>query len=151
VSESSGRWARGLEATLPADAGTPGGPSTVSCASAGTCAAVGSHNDTSNNSQGLVLSATLAPHDTTVTRARIGRRRHTAVFTSTAAGSMAFQRAMVKRKQHERRHTKPKLEFRACTPKSYDHLKHGRYTFEVRGVSSAGAVDPNPAIRKFKI
>jgi thymidylate synthase ThyX len=98
------------------------------------------------------LTATLAPHDTTVTHATIRSKRRRALFTFAAAGSTSFQCALVKPRQDARHHKKPKLEFRGCTPpKSYKHLEHGRYTFEVRGVSSTGTVDPKPAIRKFKI
>ena len=53
-------WAAGVEAGLPADAG--GSPEvrlgSVSCGSAGDCAAVGGYVDGSNGSQGLLLSET---------------------------------------------------------------------------------------------
>jgi hypothetical protein len=43
------------------------------------------------------------------------------------------------------------VNFSACSsPKTYKRLKPGKYTFQVRGVNSAGS-DPSPAIRKFKI
>jgi hypothetical protein len=60
LDKTSGRWARGVEATLPANAAT--NPevvlSSVSCASAGNCAAVGTYLDSSGNLQGLLLSET---------------------------------------------------------------------------------------------
>jgi len=58
LSESSGTWGTGAEAALPAGAGTNPAVTvdSVSCASAGNCAAVGNYIDTSGNQQGLVLS-----------------------------------------------------------------------------------------------
>ena len=58
LSESGGTWSAGVEATLPAGAGSEPGvhlPS-VSCASAGNCSAVGYYIDSSGNRQGLLLS-----------------------------------------------------------------------------------------------
>src|SRR5437764_9468923 len=52
------KWTAGLKAALPADAATNPDPNltSVSCASAGSCAAVGSYTDASGHSQGLLLS-----------------------------------------------------------------------------------------------
>jgi hypothetical protein len=62
LSETSGRWAAGVEASLPANAGTnPDAFSdrvSVSCASAGNCTAVGGYKDSSGHQQGLLLSET---------------------------------------------------------------------------------------------
>ena len=60
LSETAGAWATGVEATLPANAGSPtdAGLASVSCASAGNCAAVGVYTDSSGNRQGLLLSET---------------------------------------------------------------------------------------------
>jgi hypothetical protein len=47
------------------------------------------------------------------------------------------------------RHRKPR--FKKCrSPKAYRHLRAGKYTFEVRALSSAG-FDPTPAKSRFKI
>ena len=58
--ESSGAWATGVGASLPADA--PSQPfvsfSSVSCASAGDCSAVGGYVDGSGSSQGLLMTET---------------------------------------------------------------------------------------------
>ena len=58
--ESSGAWATGVEASLPADAASQ--PfvffSSVSCASAGDCSAVGGYVDSSGSFQGLLLTET---------------------------------------------------------------------------------------------
>jgi hypothetical protein len=57
LSESSGTWGTGIEATLPAGAGPNPDVvlTSVSCASAGNCAAVGTYSDSSGNRQGLLL------------------------------------------------------------------------------------------------
>ena len=58
LTETSGTWATGVEAPLPANAGTNsnGGLSSVSCASAGNCTAVGGYTDSSGHGQGLLLT-----------------------------------------------------------------------------------------------
>ena len=46
----------------------------------------------------------------------------------------------------------PKVIFRSCSsPKTYEHLKPGQYTFEVRGVNSPGTVDPTAATKNFTL
>ena len=58
LSESSGTWGTGVEAALPADANSNPHASltSVSCASAGNCAAVGTYLDSAGHYQGLLLS-----------------------------------------------------------------------------------------------
>src|SRR5439155_924071 len=60
LSETAGTWAPGVEASLPANAGSIPfvSPTSVSCASAGNCSAVGHYHDSSNHRQGLLLSET---------------------------------------------------------------------------------------------
>jgi hypothetical protein len=60
VSETNGVWANGVEAPLPANAGPDPGVElgSVSCASAGTCTAVGAYSDGSGKTHGLLLSET---------------------------------------------------------------------------------------------
>ncbi len=60
LTETSGRWATGVEASLPANVNTtqPNVALSVSCASAGNCTAVGSYTDSSGDDQGLLLSET---------------------------------------------------------------------------------------------
>jgi PASTA domain-containing protein/List-Bact-rpt repeat protein len=61
LTETAGTWATGVEATLPAHAvrlDPPVGLTSVSCASAGNCSAVGSYMDSSGNSEGLLLTET---------------------------------------------------------------------------------------------
>src|SRR5437588_341893 len=61
-------WARGVELSPPAGAGSnPGAVAAgVSCASAGNCAAVGIYTDSSGNQQGLLLTETSGNWDTGV-------------------------------------------------------------------------------------
>ena len=58
LTESSGVWASGVEAVLPSDAGsTPKvSVSSVSCASAGNCTAVGVYNNAAGDQRGLLLT-----------------------------------------------------------------------------------------------
>ena len=60
LSETRGGWARGVEASLPADAGSNPGVlfASLSCASFENCSAVGSYTDGSHHRQGLLLSET---------------------------------------------------------------------------------------------
>src|SRR5207244_10015272 len=58
--ETAGTWATGVEASLPANAGSIRGVTlnSVSCASAGNCSAAGTYFDSSSHAQGLLLSET---------------------------------------------------------------------------------------------
>ena len=58
LSEVAGKWSTGMEPTLPANAGSKSYShlTSVSCASAGNCTAVGSHDDSSGVAHGLLLS-----------------------------------------------------------------------------------------------
>jgi hypothetical protein len=65
LTETGGVWAPGVEATLPANAGSPSafvpsgvGLGSVSCASAGNCSAVGTYPDSSGHGQGLLVTET---------------------------------------------------------------------------------------------
>ena len=60
LTETSGTWAQGVQATPPANANAnpDGFLTTVSCASAGNCTAVGSYRDSSDRLQGLLLTET---------------------------------------------------------------------------------------------
>ncbi|HKD94723.1 MAG TPA: PASTA domain-containing protein [Gaiellaceae bacterium] len=59
VTETAGRWARGLEAALPSRADSPAGLAPVSCASPGRCAAAGRYGP--YITQGLLLDSTPNP------------------------------------------------------------------------------------------
>src|SRR5207245_7674780 len=60
LSETAGTWATGVEASLPANAASIPNVSltSVSCAAAANCSAVGYYYDSSNHLQGLLLSET---------------------------------------------------------------------------------------------
>lgn len=60
LTETAGTWASGVEAKLPANAATNPyvGLSSISCASAGNCTAVGDYSDNAGNGQGLLLTQT---------------------------------------------------------------------------------------------
>jgi acyl-homoserine-lactone acylase len=79
-------------------------------------------------------------------KVRISRKHHTAKFRFRAKPrATRFQCALIR---HTRR--KPKPRFSRCrSPKIYRHLRRGKYTFEVRALSRAGA--GRPAKRTFRI
>jgi pentapeptide repeat protein/Big-like domain-containing protein len=60
LTEASGSWAAGVEAPLPANAGSDpaAAVNSVSCASAGNCTAAGGYTDSSGYQQGLLLTET---------------------------------------------------------------------------------------------
>lgn len=68
LNETEGKWGRGVEARLPANASPNPGPfiEEVQCASAGNCTAVGSYIDSSENGQGLLLTESAGTWDTGV-------------------------------------------------------------------------------------
>jgi hypothetical protein len=88
--------------------------------------------------------STAGPPDTKISKAKINSKRRKATFKFKAIGAATgFQCALAKD------HRKPRLK--TCrSPKTYMRLKAGRYSFEVRALSSAGS-DLTPAKRQFKI
>jgi hypothetical protein len=60
LTKTGGTWAQGVQAVLPAGAGSDPNVNvgSVSCASAGNCSAVGAYADSSGNGQGLLLNET---------------------------------------------------------------------------------------------
>jgi hypothetical protein len=87
----------------------------------------------------------VAPPNTGITQATINSSKDKATFKFIASGEKTgFQCALVSKK-----HRKP--QFKSCrSPKTYKHLKNGKYTFEVRAVGPGGE-DPSPAKKRFKI
>jgi hypothetical protein len=73
---------------------------------------------------------------------------HTVTFKFTAsAGTTGYRCALIKT---SKKHKHPRAHFKACKPpKTYKHLKPGKYTFEVTAQSVAGA--GTPASKSFKI
>ena len=86
------------------------------------------------------------PPDTQISKAKIKSKKRRATFRFKAVGTATGFQCELKRK-----HGRKKPKFKPCSsPKTFKHLKAGKYTFEVRALSSAGA-DPSPAKRKFRI
>lgn len=115
------------------------------CAGTTTCAVTMSAN------QAVAAAfARLGIPDTKITKATISAKKGSAAFKFKATGTATgFQCALVK--QAKAHHKKAKVSFKGCrSPKSYKHVKGGRYTFYVRAVNAAGA-DKTPATKSFKI
>jgi PKD repeat protein len=106
---------------------------------------------TATDSSGLSATATVtvdvpgAPN-TKIRKAKIVAGRDEAIFRFDAVGvASGFECEL------RRRHSNAKPKFKSCrSPKTYKHLKPGRYTFEVRGLNPAGH-DPTPAKREFRL
>ena len=104
----------------------------------------------------IVVTATfaqlplLARPATRITKATIKKKDGRATFRFGAVGTTtAFQCRLVRPKPKGRK--RPRAAFSACaSPKTYLHLKPGRYTFEVRALNSAGP-DSTPVARSFRI
>jgi hypothetical protein len=97
------------------------------------------------------VTATFAqPPETTITKATISKKKRKATFSFSGISTTTdFQCELTKPKA--KHHKKPRAVFSSCaSPKTYRHLKPGRYTFKVRAVNSAGP-DPTPKTRRFKI
>jgi hypothetical protein len=82
---------------------------------------------------------------TKITKSKINAKKGTASFHFKATHSpKGFQCELIKPKQ------KPKAAFSSCrSPKTYKHLKRGKYTFKVRGFNAAGT--GAAATRRFTI
>jgi hypothetical protein len=88
----------------------------------------------------------VARPNTKITKAKVKHRRHKAKFKFKATGATAtsFQ-CKLKRKRHKATGWK-----RCSSPKTYRHLKRGRYTFKVRAIGPGGK-DKTPAKKSFRI
>jgi alpha-tubulin suppressor-like RCC1 family protein len=108
------------------------------------------------------VTATFGPAaGTRITKARIDRRRKKASFAFTAPGAITGYECKLIRPTKKtgkpgkagtsKKAKRKKPKFASCTStKTYEHLKPGRYKFEVRALDSLGA-DAKPAIRKFRL
>jgi hypothetical protein len=84
------------------------------------------------------------PPNTSAVHAKISSKHHQATFRFGTTGRTKGTQCALAR-------GKTALKFKSCTsPKTYRHLKAGRYTFEARAIGLAGP-DATPAIRKFRI
>jgi hypothetical protein len=139
-------------ANQPLSAGTAQSPS-FTPTSAGALRWVAIYSgDTNNNSVSTPCSATvtvLAPERADLI-ARISSKHHRASFIFTATHASGFQCSLAKWR-HGKHAKKPQPRYATCTsPKTYTHLKHGRYIFYVRTISAAAI--PGPTVtRGFKI
>jgi hypothetical protein len=87
------------------------------------------------------------PPNTRISQATIDSAKGKATFKFKSAGSATRFQCAVKRK---RRGTKPPPPKACQSPKTYKHLKPGKYLFAVRAVGPGGP-DPTPAKKSFKI
>jgi hypothetical protein len=102
-----------------------------------------------------VASATRAtkspPHSAKILKAKINKQKHEATFTFSASGTVTgFDCALVPPTKKGKHHKKTKVKFGACrSPKTYKHLKQGKYTFEVKAFNTAGT--SNTVIKHLSI
>lgn len=117
---------------------------TAGAGSCGTFTGSGSGSGSSSGGHSLMVP------DTEITGAGITSKRHMATFRFKGIGKTSgFQCALVKRPKP--RHKEPRPSFGLChSPKRYQHLKRGRYTFFVRAFNSGGR-DRAPAAKNFAI
>jgi alpha-tubulin suppressor-like RCC1 family protein len=118
--------------------------------------------------QDQTVTATFGPpKGTAITAAKVSGRGKSASasFDFTAPGAITgFECELIRpkppRKAHKPKghrrlkraaHKQPKPSFSSCgAPKTFKHLRPGRYTFEVRALDILGA-DANPALKRFTI
>jgi hypothetical protein len=121
---------------------TPTAPGSYSCRVTATNQA----GSTSQTSAPLTVTSVTA----TISKAKISSKHHSAKFTFTAPSATGFQCALVKKPKGKHGKHKPKPKYHSCnSPKTYKHLKRGRYTFFVRPLISG--IAGTPASKNFKI
>jgi hypothetical protein len=137
----SNAFTTGTTVTLSAAAGT--GSTFVgwsgSCSGKGMCTVVMSAD------RSVTATFAVAPPNTKISKASISSKKRKAAFKFKAIGAATrFQCALRPSHSH-------KTTFKSCrSPKTYKHLKPGKYTFEVRAVG-VGGTDPTPAKKSFNI
>ncbi len=106
---------------------------------------------TATDLSGLSATATVTVNvmgepNTKMRKAKIVAGKGEAIFSFNAVGiASAFQCEL------RRRHSDAKPKLKGCrSPKTYRHLKPGRYTFEVRAINRAGP-DSTPVKREFRL
>jgi hypothetical protein len=92
------------------------------------------------------------PPKTKISKVGINRKSGGITFTFVATGAQSgFQCRLRKIVHKKKRKHKKKVAFSTCkSPKTYKHLKPGRYQFEVRALDLAGAPGPTTT-RKVKL
>jgi dipeptidyl aminopeptidase/acylaminoacyl peptidase len=100
----------------------------------------------------FALTSTTAPPrpaHSKITKAKVNADKHIARFSFSAQDAIGFQCELIP--PTKKGHKKRKATFGSCrSPKTYKHLKAGKYRFLVRGVNSTG-VDPTAARKTFTI
>lgn len=127
----------------------------------GACTGLGACSVTMSSGQSVTASFALTPTPplkptppvlpvySKITQAKINAHKHTASFSFSARGASGFQCELIP--PTKKGHKKPKVTFASCrSPKTYKHLKAGKYTFLVRGVSATGG-NRTPARKTFTI
>jgi hypothetical protein len=122
----------------------------------GPCAGTGACQVKMDGDQ--VVTATFGrPKGTRITKAKIVRRKKRATFSFSAPGAITGYECMLVRKAPKRHKgagksaKRRKPRYSACgSPRSYRHLKPGRYVFRVRALDILGA-DAVPAKKTFKL
>jgi hypothetical protein len=96
-------------------------------------------------------TTTSPPHGAKILKAKTNKKKHEATFRFRASGTVTgFDCALVPPTKKGKHHKKTKVNFSACrSPKTYKHLKHGKYTFEVKAFNTAGT--SNTVIKHLSI
>jgi YVTN family beta-propeller protein len=111
----------------------------------GDCAGAGACNVTMSSDRSISASFAELPN-TRIKKAKVNKKKRKGSFKFKAIGHATGFQCELKRK-----HARKRPKFKGCrSPKTYKHLKTGRYTFEVRALSSVGK-DPTPAKKKFRV
>jgi Divergent InlB B-repeat domain len=131
-------------ATIVTLAAAPAAGSTFVGWSGGGCSGTATCKVTMSAEQSVTATFNALPPDTKIASAKISGAKHKATFTFKAIGKGSGFQCELKR-QHKR------ATFTKCaSPKMYQHLNRGSYTFEVRTVGPGGR-DPSPAHKSFRI
>ncbi len=111
----------------------------------GACAGAGRCSLAMNAARSVAARFVARPPNTKITRDRISTKKGKAKFNFTAKGRADGFKCELRRKHHAAK------KFKGChSPKTYRHLKHGSYTFEVRAIGPGGP-DPTPAKQRFAV
>jgi hypothetical protein len=109
------------------------------------CSGDGPCSLTMNDDRSASAGFGLRRPETKIIGARVRASRRRARFEFTRSGRASGFGCRLKRRHHRAR------GFRRCrSPRTYRHLKPGRYSFEVRAVGPSGP-DRTPARRRFRI
>jgi hypothetical protein len=109
-----------------------------------TYSGAGQSPDTASSSQPCTVKSTNNPPDTRITKSKISQKRRKATFQFKSVGTATGFQCQLEGKGQSH-------GYRSCdSPKTYKHLKPGRYTFKVRAVGPGGK-DSSPAKERFKI